>query len=789
MQGRPASGFRQQRPGRALAGALLILVAGAGPLSAGPPARFAGRPLAEALQELRAAGLKLVFASNVVTPDLRVAAEPRAAAPREILDEILAPHGLAARDGPDGTVVVVPVAPGAGPGAAPDGDRAPEPAARFAEELVVRPSRIPLLREETEGGFGLDAERIRSLPHLGDDLFRALPLLPGVTANDLTARFHVRGARRDEAQILLDGQELHDAFHLHDYDDAMSAVAPDTLGGADLMTGGFPARYGDRAGGVLDLTTAEPAGAPRFRLGLDILGVQAGGSGALAGGRGGWLAQLRRGSIDLVGRLIGGEDPSWWDAFAKLDLPLGERNDLRVRFLRAEDRLDFEESEGEARKLYRTRYASGHAWASLDSIATRDLMVETAASIATIDRDRFGDESEELARFLIRDQRDSDVLEVRQTWRLRAGPRHALEWGGLWRELGSDFDYFGARRFDDPLALLRHDAGEEETLFANELDEEHAGLHLSDRFQPAPPVTLELGARYDRFRVSGEEAWSPRASLAWSPRARAVLRAAWGRYAQSQRPYELQVEDGETALQPLERSEHRVLGFERSFAAGAAAREVALRLELYERLTEDPRPRFENLFEPVNTFPEVEPDRVRIAPERSRARGVELFARADLGREVRGWASYAWSRAEDRLDGAWVPNQVDQTHAVDLDLEAPLGAHWRLSAAWRFHTGWPTTAIALAEVEDEEGETELVPVLGPLHGERLAAYHRLDLRLRRSWRWRAADVQFYLDVQNLYDHANLAGYDLEVDEEEGRIRAVEESWAGLLASAGLRVEF
>jgi outer membrane receptor protein involved in Fe transport len=756
----------------------------------GGEARFAGRPLAAALQDLRAQGLKLVFASNVVTPDLTVETEPRATAPREILDELLAPHGLVARDGPDGTVVVVPLSPPSPAAATPvDAVRAPEPAARFEEELIVRPSRIPLLREESSGGFGLDAGRIRALPHLGDDFFRALPLLPGVTANDLTARFHVRGARRDETQILLDGQELHEAFHLRDYDDALSAVAPDTLGGADLMTGVFPARYGDRASGVLDLTTAEPAGESRWRLGLGILGAQAGGSGSLGGGRGGWLAELRRGSIDLVGRLAGGEDPVWWDGFAKLDLRLGARTGLRVRLLRAGDRLDFEESEGEAHKLYRTRYASAHAWASLETVVTRDLIVETAASTVAIDRDRFGDESEELVRFLIRDQRDSDVRELRQGWTLSAGPRHSLDWGGQWRTLATDFDYTGERRFDDPLARLRHDAGDEETRFAGELEEEHESLYLADRIRIAAPVTLELGARYDRYRESGEGAFGPRAGLAWSPGARGVLRLAWGRYAQSHRPYELQVEDGETSLRPLERSEHRVAGFERSFTAGAAARELALRLELYERRTEDPRARFENLFEAVNTFPEVEPDRVRVAPQRGRARGAELFLRADLGDEVRGWASYSWSSSQDLLDGAWIPNPIDQTHAVDLDLEVPLGASWRLSAAWRYHSGWPTTAIALAEVEDEEGEVELVPVLGPLRGERLSDYHRLDLRLRRSWRFRSADVQFFLDVQNLYDRANLAGYDLEVDEEEGRLVAVEEHWAGLLASLGVTVEF
>jgi hypothetical protein len=69
--------------------------------------QFKGWSLVDALRVLQARGLQIVFSSATVTPDLRVRSEPRAATARQQLDELLAPHGLKARDGPGGTIQVV----------------------------------------------------------------------------------------------------------------------------------------------------------------------------------------------------------------------------------------------------------------------------------------------------------------------------------------------------------------------------------------------------------------------------------------------------------------------------------------------------------------------------------------------------------------------------------------------------------------------------------------------------------------------------------------------------------
>ena len=104
-------------PSRPLAVAALLCAA-AGPslhgqepdgaaAAAAPRVKYAGRPLAEVLRDLGALGLTVLFTDEVVKPEMSVREEPVSRDPRRALDEILAPHGLIAREGPGGVLVVV----------------------------------------------------------------------------------------------------------------------------------------------------------------------------------------------------------------------------------------------------------------------------------------------------------------------------------------------------------------------------------------------------------------------------------------------------------------------------------------------------------------------------------------------------------------------------------------------------------------------------------------------------------------------------------------------------------
>ena len=88
---------------------MLLLVGGCAVPLAAQESRdaplYAGKPLVDVLQDLNRRGLRIVFSTSLVPVTLRVSAEP-AGTPREILDQVLRPHGLYARPGAQGVLIV-----------------------------------------------------------------------------------------------------------------------------------------------------------------------------------------------------------------------------------------------------------------------------------------------------------------------------------------------------------------------------------------------------------------------------------------------------------------------------------------------------------------------------------------------------------------------------------------------------------------------------------------------------------------------------------------------------------
>ena len=791
---------------RAFGAALMLAALPAFGLADSPAApRWAGRPLADALRSLEAAGLALVFSDRLVRPEMKVLAEPTANRPREILDQVLAPHGLKAEPAPGGVLVIVAEKPSRGGELGPrvrrDVEPPPPPQPAFSEEIVVRSSRISLLDERPDSSLSLGREEIENLPQLGGDLSRTLSLLPGIAANDVSAQWSVRGGRRDEVKISLDGQELYEAYHLKDYDGALSLVPARNLASATLSTGAFPASQGDRMGGVLDLRTLPPTEKRRTVLGLSVLDVQISGAGrtpseAAETGEpsGAWFVSGRRGAIDLAAKAIGNEHPTFWDLFAKAEAetPIGP---FAVRLLAADDGLRIDRADGETSERLDNDYRTRQAWWTHQATPGDRTLIETSGSWARVERDREASTFDDDSRFDLLDRRDLRVLGLAQTWSFDAGTRHQPEWGGEARRYEATFEYDKDLELEFPVIAPFSTPRRTVHALRGTLHGDHLGVWASDRATYGR-LTAELGGRYDRHTATGDTLFSPRANFAWRLGERGVLRAGWGRFSQSQRPYELQVEDGETTLRRAERSDQAVLGYEIAPRANRAGLD-GLRIEVYRRDIDRPRPRFENLLEPLNVFQEIEPDRVRITPWRSRARGIELLLRGKRGERFAWWLAYSYSRIEDRLPDVpgdsrrYVPRALDQPHALTLDLNFRLPKRWNLNLAWRAHTGWPTTPVSgrfVADPDDPEEETFAV-VFGRLNSERLPAYHRLDLRAARSWERRRGRLTFFVDVQNLYDRKNLGGFDLQVDPDEGSLDVVKEHWPGIFPSLGISWEF
>lgn len=745
----------------------------AAPTAESAASRLQGLSLTDALLALESSGLQVVFSSQLVRPEMRVEQEPRGGTPSEILAEILAPHGLRAVTASGGRLVVVS-AP-ASRRDRPRPERAPAEAVEngpsFEEEILVTPDLRAA--DGSPDPHSVSASDLADRPNLAGDPLRALNGLPGAVIGEGSSRVQVRGGRDDDVLILLDGLELLAPYHLQEFDSALSIVSPTSVERVELTPSGYPAEFGDRMGGVLELVTAgERAGSGSLGLGLTNLDVNA--SRLYSQDRGSWYLAGRGGSYELALE-IGGRDanPQFWDLFGKSDYQIGPRHSLRLSSLIAEDYLSIEPT-------YEGDWSSQYVWLVDQLLPSSALVVETTVSLGEIERHRSASVDSPDTAYTVRDRRSLRLASARQIWRFKPSTAWSIEAGAELREMGAAIDYRNDRRLSGWISPIRTIAPEGSTEFLGRFDYGQGSAFTTSRARFGA-VTGELGLRYDADTLSDEEHVSPRSSVAWSPRQGVVARASWGWYYQTQRPNELQAEDEETLLQRAERAEHRNLQL--TFGSSAKA---TFRIDAFSRRTSRNRARFVNLFDATSFFPELEGGRLRIAPERGLAEGVELSYQ---GRRQRAsWRfAYTYSKAVEWIDGRWVNTASDQRHSVNAGGTYRGSRGWTFDLAWTYHSGWPTTAIQL----DLAGSR--MPALGQLNGDRLPEYHRLDARVSKTWRLTRGTLAAHVDLQNLYDRYNVRGRtDFRiVPNPTGGVELDSRTthWPGLFPSFGLRWSF
>jgi hypothetical protein len=660
--------------------------------------------------------------------------------------------------------------------------------------VVITPGYFSLLAETVDAPQTLDREEIRARPQLGDDLFRSINRLPGLSSNDFAAGFHVRGAEVDQLQVSLDGLQLVEPFHLKDLDGALSILDVQAVEGVELTTGGFTAENGGRLGSLLAIRSLEPStDHATTALALSITSVRLQSQGGFANGRGSWLVSARRGYLDLALRLAGNSDslsPRYSDLLAKATFDLDARNRLSAHLLRADDALRYSFGQG----TLKSGYTSTYGWLTWESRPLNGLQVTTVASRSALSWLRDGaPESTAITVNSLHEDRTFVATGVRQDWTLALGERVVVKWGAELQQQDATYDYAGTQaepavRGDTLTEVVRRltahlaPAG----MFTN--------AWLSMRLQPASWLVTETGMRYERSPFIREELLSPRANIRIALGGRTALRVAAGRYAQPQAAFALQVPDGVQQFAPADLAEHRIIGLERQLGDA-----TTMRVEAYERVMTREHPRYINLRADTHIFPESEVDRMLLDATEGLARGVELMARhrAEAGLE---WsASYSLASVTDRVQGRDVPRTYDQLHTAYLDASYhPAGSSWRINVAWQVHSGWPDAPVTFAidTTRSSSGGTKIyvIPTYGPLSAlgdQRLPWYHRTDVRVSRVVELPHGRLSFFIDVFNLFNSTNPRAYTYRWSFNGGRasVQRVPSAQIGLLPSAGISWEF
>jgi len=657
-------------------------------------------------------------------------------------------------------------------------------------EIIVTPGHFAIMQNEPAVRQTLSREEIQSIPHFGEDIYRAVQRLPGISGNDFSAKFTVRGGENKEVLVLLDGLELDEPFHLNDIGGGLSIVDVEAIGGINLITGGFPAEYGDKLSGVFDISSITPdRNKRRTSLGLSFMNARLKTEGLFKDGRGQWFLSARRGYIDLVMKLIGEADqlsPDYYDVLGKVQYRLNDRHALAVHVLRSGDQFDIlDKDEGDQ---VNSGYGNTYGWLTLKSFPSQKLFAQTVFSAGRVTRDRTGTDfsgANRLVRAYVAEMRAFQIYSLKQDWHYNLSDRHFLKWGFDLKSLNADYDYFNREFISAGITPAPYD-----TITANTNPAgRKLGFYLADRTRLLKSLTAEVGLRYDDNSYTADKNFSPRLNLAYTIGQNSVVRLGWGKFYQTQGIHELEVQDGENKFFPAELAEHRVIGLEHNFANG-----VNIRLEAYQKQLSQQRPYYSNLLDATHVliFPEVEEDRVMLVPEAGEAKGIELFVKKDNGGKLNWWGSYAFAFADDQIDGKTAPRNFDQRHTVYLDFNYRPNPKWRLNWAWQYHSGWPYTEAMFKRIELSNGGFFYELVYGPRHASRLPAYHRFDVRANRYFDVGKGRLAVFLEVINLYNHTNVRTYEYDLDvQPNGQFVSTRraEKWLPRLPSLGISWEF
>jgi len=728
---------------------------------------YEGLPLSEALDDLRSRGLDIVYSTRLVRPEMRVLKEPLATGPRQVLDEILPPHGLRAEDGSSGRILVVrtPEEPKVTQAPVEVGPFQPF---RFVESVDVIADVAPRSVERT--GIHLLPHDIESVAGSVDNVFRVVQTLPGVVAaSEFGSKVAIRGGAPEQNLILMDGVEIYNPFRFYGF---TSAFNPETVGRFDLSAGAFGPRYGDRLSSTLVVENRVGREDELFQgaFGLSALDANVVLEGRLPGARGSWLVAGRRTYYDLVAdSILGADFPSFGDFQSKLSWELRPGQRLSVTGLIGSESTALDSSsiadgadqDPTGKRFRLVANDPDDSYFSLESRARTKLFAvnfESSLGAAgwsrtTLSHYRFADRmaldgvvEEDSRRSFTGDanlsailfSRDVEVADtaLRQELSFELGANHRLGAGFELHDLDTRWQYAsgGVRGFGEPNAVglsldtqLLPGASLPPEL-DSKIDYTRWGLWLTDGFQATPRLFLQPGLRVDRSGIHRKAYLSPRLDASFDLGRRTRLRASTGLYFQSpgyeklfQSDYFVDLSDQATRFG---------LDSERAFATSfgvdwTPTASIQMSVDGYHRSlsnlivgrleTEPERlERVERYDFPTSLAGDIPAHAlITTVPEnaaRGRAWGLDVAltkkATSDVSR-FSGWLTYSFGRSDREAYGLRFPFDYERVHGGSLVGRYRLTRSLELSFTGRFASGLPRTGAIGTRVAAEEDRFDL----------------------------------------------------------------------------------
>jgi hypothetical protein len=652
------------------------------------------------------------------------------------------------------------------------------------DEIVVVSSRYNVDSNKTRV-HGLDLTYLETAPSLGEDPLRVTSHLPGMATIGVSAKPHIRGGLQDELLVLFNDLELLEPFHLRDFQSVFSSFNPSLVQSIDVYTGGFPARYGDRMSGVMDIQSRVGHTRTGGELSISLLNTSALLHGGISDGRGEWVVSGRRGNLDIVTKQVNSTvgDPGYSDWFGQVRYQLDPLTEIDVGVIAYDDDISLRDFDLDG-EVANSGYNNIYTWAQLHRQWSPRLDSSSLFYAGRIAHSRTGlltdlELSDGTAR--VDDDREFQLWSLAQRFALRYSDSVFAEFGIQYTRYQAQYDYF-ARIERGLLADFLGNGLDEVRQYRLRPGGGSGGVFGSLRAEILPRVTVEGGLRwgFQDYAARRDSQLSPRLSAKFDVHSNTEIRISAGRFYQPEAIHELQIADGQTTYQDAQYADHYIVGWHQQFGESG----FSLRVEGFSKEFRNPKRRFENLFNPLVLLPELASDRVEIKPRRANAQGVEATLRYTRD-NLLTWLTFSQSRARDLVASGWQSRAWDQGQSLSMGASWQ-NERWSLGMNLLWHDGWKTTRLPAAIDVDES------PTVNT-YGTRLRDYIVLDVQLQRTWAWQHQSLTAFLEVTNMLGRSNVGGieYDVELNGDESQyiVTPTKETLLPLVPSIGLRWRF
>ena len=730
--------------------------------------------VAEILEALRASGVEVLYSSDLVPPDLTVDIPLRSRDPLAQASEALRAHDLVLQSIGARRYLVTRFrssSPSTSQAVTATVVEANSPTA--LEEISVYGSRYALEGWSRDQRETISAAEIEQVPGSQNDALRATRALPGLATND-SSRPYIRGSRLEDVLVQFDGVPLADPFHLKDFQSLISAFDSSAVDRIEVFSGGFPVQYGTRSGGVMEIAPRELNRGYEHAVGVSLLALDASSVGQSEHWPIEWLATIRHSVPDVVLKPVQGEigEPQFSDTLGRVRWRPSGTSAWTLGWLALDDRIRLSTDPPDETAV--ARYRDEYVWLAHERTFSERLRSRTFIATTHAQRSRVGDLNiAGVAAGHVDEARSFDTIELQSEWTYE--PSAPLTWtfGVEAGRTRAELKYARALLFSDLIAAS-FARPVDDSLSASVMPRASTYALFGSVRRRWSEFDAELGLRLDAQNNQGFEArqqWSPRMNVRYDLAPSWRLYGSWGRFTQAQRADEWRVEEGQSAPDAPDLSVHAILGL--AYEESAATR---LRLEVYRKRWTNVGPYFDNSLDSRSLLPDLEPDRVRLAPQDSESAGLELNARHALTPSLETWASYAWARVADEFTSGDVLRSWDQPHALTVGL-AWSGLRTSMSTLVGWHRGWPRTPYA---------NTPVSLTLGPRNSSRWGTYLVVDLRGTWTKPVRGGELFTWFELTNSTDRQNeCCVHFAAADSVNGQLLTAPDSWLPRTLNLGI----